>query len=184
MKYFTSDLHIKHKNILKFTKRPCEDIEQMQEIIITEWNKQITPEDITYHLGDLCFGKPQAAVDFIKQLNGEIHLLKGNHCNKNLQRELNKLPNVHAYDTPYLEIKENGQHIVLCHYPIYCWNRERYGAWMLHGHCHNSFIGHGKMIDVGLDACWENYNLFRPISFDEVSVIMQDKSIEPKDHHQ
>lgn len=183
MHYFTSDLHIKHKNILRFTDRPCRNLDHMEEMIIEDWNKDIKKGDVVYHLGDLCFGKPVDAVSFISKLNGEIHLLKGNHCNKVMQNELRKLPNVYAYDSPYHEIKFMKKKIVLCHYPIYCWNGERYGAYMLHGHCHNSFNGHGKMMDVGLDACWENYKLFRPISFDEVHEILKERPIDPRDYH-
>jgi hypothetical protein len=41
-----------------------------------------------------------------------------------------------------IEVKDNEsyQPIALCHYPLLSWDRQYYGAWMLHGHCHGTLI--------------------------------------------
>ena len=38
-----------------------------------------------------------------------------------------------------MEVKDNGKHIVLCHYPIPCFKNHYYGWYHLYGHVHNSF---------------------------------------------
>lgn len=186
MKWFTSDLHFFHKRILEFTKRPASTVEEMHELIVNNWNSVVSPDDIVYHLGDLNFSKPHKVIPILERLNGDIQLLQGNHDNDQAMSEYRKLPNVkRAQCSPYLELKEQGQKIVLCHYPFSTWNRAHYGSWHLFGHCHNSHRKPiGKSIDVGIDATWENYGKFRPLSFDEVREILDAKPIEVVDHHE
>ena len=55
MNHYTSDLHLFHKNIVKFTNRPDMNVEDHIEWIITLWNSQVKLGDTVYHLGDFCF---------------------------------------------------------------------------------------------------------------------------------
>jgi calcineurin-like phosphoesterase family protein len=85
----------------------------------------------------------------------------------------------------YFEIYVNGRPIVLSHYPILSWNGMGKGSWHIHGHCHgslyNSEIGKmyykNRVIDVGIECCPE------PLSFEEVKVIMENKTPIAVDHH-
>lgn len=190
MKYFISDIHIRHKNILKFTRRlekeGVEDIDSMEDILVKEWNSVVKPGDTVYDLGDSNFGKPHHYIQFLERVNGNVIKLKGNHCSTSAMKQYEAETDAHVIHSPYYECSEGSQKIVLCHYPMTAWNREHHGAWMLFGHCHNSMDPdaiHGKSMDVGLDALWENYGLFRPISFAELKGIMDNKHIEPLDGH-
>ena len=52
--FFTSDHHFGHKNIIKFSNRPFENADEMDEIMIQRWNEKIKPDEI-YHFGSQSF---------------------------------------------------------------------------------------------------------------------------------
>lgn len=43
--FFTSDTHFNHANIIRFCNRPFNDVEQMNETLIANWNRVVQPED-------------------------------------------------------------------------------------------------------------------------------------------
>lgn len=53
MKFYISDLHIGHKNILKFDNRPFTSLEEMEKTIINNWNGVVKKNDEVYILGDM-----------------------------------------------------------------------------------------------------------------------------------
>ena len=55
-RYVISDTHFNHSRILEYCQRPFDNVEQMNEVIINNWNKVINEDDIVYVLGDFCFG--------------------------------------------------------------------------------------------------------------------------------
>ena len=87
-KFFISDTHFFHANILKFLNksgnkiRPFQSVEEMHEIMIERWNKNIKPTDYVYHLGDVAFGIHTHRSQFnslMHRLNGHKRLTVGNH---------------------------------------------------------------------------------------------------------
>ena len=46
--FFTSDTHFYHGNIIRFCNRPFEDVEMMNETIISNWNRVVGPNDIVF----------------------------------------------------------------------------------------------------------------------------------------
>lgn len=54
MYYYISDMHLGHKNVLKFDSRPFESVEEMNETLIANWNVKVTDEDDVWILGDFC----------------------------------------------------------------------------------------------------------------------------------
>ena len=55
-RYVISDTHFNHSRILEYCQRPFDNVEEMNEVIINNWNKVINEDDIVYVLGDFCFG--------------------------------------------------------------------------------------------------------------------------------
>ena len=138
MNYFVSDLHFGHKNCLAFDNRPFTSIEEHDEFIIDTWNQTVGPDDDIFILGDISWHNSTKTIAIFKQLNGKLHLIKGNHDTTVLRNpELRKL---FIEITDYKELFiDKDRSIVLCHYPIPCFKNHYYGWYHLYGHVHNSF---------------------------------------------
>ena len=70
MKFYTSDLHFDHLNILKFEpeSRPFNTIDEMNEALIKKWNDKVKQDDEVYILGDFCFdNRGDRATYFLKK---------------------------------------------------------------------------------------------------------------------
>lgn len=55
MIWFTSDTHFGHANVLKFSERPWDDIDDMNYALIENINACVEPSDELYILGDFSF---------------------------------------------------------------------------------------------------------------------------------
>lgn len=71
--WFTSDTHFGGERTLKLSKRPFQTVEEMDRVLINNWNSLVNEDDIVYHLGD--FGDYTTA----EKLNGYINLITGNY---------------------------------------------------------------------------------------------------------
>lgn len=163
-KFFTSDLHFFHKNILKYENRPYKDVEEMNKDLIENWNKKVNKDDEVYILGDISFGGIPETVELLKQLNGKKFLIEGNHDSKYLKSS--DFKNQFIWIKKYKTIKINNIYMVLFHFPIYEWDRKHYDSIHLYGHIH-SHIGletfNNYSYNVGIDT-----NGYAPIEFNEI----------------
>lgn len=137
-KFFCSDLHFSHSNIVKYTNRGVETTqEQHDEWLIDLWNSQVNSGDIVYHMGDFSFAKKFGQIeDVLKRLNGTKKFIYGNHDGSLLDEALSYgyLDSLKQYDE--IKLPElNGQKLVLFHYPIGSFHHQARGNWHLHGHC-------------------------------------------------
>ena len=132
--FYISDLHLMHQNIIRFDNRPFETVEEMDKALINNWNSVVSNADHVYHLGDFCWGKEDDWIKCLKLLNGNIHIIKGNHDLKEYPPDVKKYI-VEAVD--YKEITDCGRHVIMCHYPIMCYKASyNPNCYMLHGHTH------------------------------------------------
>lgn len=75
-----SDTHFSHGQILVYEPtRQFDNYEAMDEYMISRWNEVVNPEDTLYHLGDVYIGSSKRRDYVLPQLNGNKHLLIGNH---------------------------------------------------------------------------------------------------------
>lgn len=178
--FYIADTHFGHYNIINFDKRPFPDTEQMEETIVKNWNCVVTNEDNVYILGDFCWGKEEEWIRILQRLNGQKCLIKGNHDLKQMSQ---RLQNLFSDIKDYKEVKDNGHHIILCHYPILFYRGSYSDAmWHFHGHTHNrteeeylrqSFVDSltrsdlnlGHIINVG---CMMPYMDYTPRTADEL----------------
>lgn len=173
--WFSSDTHFGHDKEFLYGPRGFTNIKDMNEAIIENWNSVVKPEDITYLLGDEMLGDNNIGLDCIKQLNGLIFLIYGNHttdARKELlftdERTKYKMLGGHyAY-----VIKHGKQSIYLSHYPCLTANFDSgkhfsQNVINLHGHVHSKtpWINPRNpfMYDVGMDS----HNC-TPVHIDEV----------------
>lgn len=133
MNYYIADLHFSHENIIKFDGRPYQTVEQMNSDLIKRWNSVVSDKDDVYVLGDM-FWKSEEAPMILEQLNGKIHLIKGNH-----DKITSDMLHYFSSISGYAEFNDNGKHVILCHYPIMFYNHSYMkNCWMLCGHVHNT----------------------------------------------
>ena len=157
MLYFTSDLHFYHDNIIQLTSRPYQDVNEMNERLIANWNKKIRPKDEVYILGDVTMKSYVYAQEALKQLHGRKYLIRGNHDRFVQQKEFDQ--SLFSWVKEYAELKYEGYQFILFHYPIAEWNGFYHGAIHLRGHQHNpaQVNVHNRdngfrRYDVGVDA--------------------------------
>jgi calcineurin-like phosphoesterase family protein len=184
--WFTSDSHYGHKNIVSGVTswrnedgeipfdavRNFPDIETMNDIMVSNINRNVEENDYLIHLGDWSFGGIEKVTEFRERINCKnIVLMLGNH-DHHIQKEKH-LQKLFTHVTHYEELKVTKKHdshkFILCHYPIISWNNQRNGAYMLHGHQHlkgdSRFCDRQeKRMDIGLCGSPE----FRPYHIDEL----------------
>ena len=116
MNYYIADLHFSHQNIIQFDKRPYQTIEQMNNDLVNRWNDVITDRDDVYVLGDMFWNTDDAPM-ILQMLKGRIHLIKGNH-----DKITSDMMHYFSSISGYAEINDNGNNLILCHYPIMFYN--------------------------------------------------------------
>lgn len=167
MKYFTSDLHAFHKNIIQFDNLPFNTLIEYRDFIKKVWNSTITEKDEIYLLGDSAVGGRNSDVNnFLHSLNGKKYLVKGNH-----EKEIMKtsyLREHFEWIKDYYVFDYNKQRFVLMHFPIEEWLNKRNNSIHLHGHCHGNKNMYNKennlrRKDVGFKAC-----NFKILSIEEI----------------
>lgn len=178
--WVTSDTHFGHDKAALWRGSPS--VEAMNAVLIEKWNSRIKKGDLVYHLGDFAFLHQEEVTRLLRHLNGQIHLVQGNHDE---DYNLKKCGFASVRDLRYVRLPWSGnesQKAMLCHYPMVTWRSSSYGAWMLHGHCHGNLdegrLPEAKRLDVGVDT-----NNLYPYSVEEIGAIMANRGFDQVDHH-
>ena len=165
--YFTSDWHFGHSKEFLWGPRGFQSSQENDETIIRNHNAIVTNEDDVYILGDLMLEDNDSGIEKVKQMNGKLHIILGNH-DTNTRIELYKqLPNV--VEVCYATLIKYGKaHFYLSHYPTICSNFDDNKPWHqsiinLFGHTHQQWNfyfdndptlinGNPYMYHVGVDS--------------------------------
>lgn len=163
--FVTSDLHLNHRNILKYCPHrggpeiSDELLIKMNEKIIGNWNSDIAIDDEVFIIGDVCMGQMIHAPGFIRRLNGKKHLILGNHDQglrklmKSDESTSDLFESVHQHYELTYKFDTTKNLICMCHYPMKFWNRMESGSIHLFGHLHGAPHGiEGRCKDVGMDT--------------------------------
>ena len=144
MRYYIADLHFFHQAMnTHMDKRGFEDTQQMNTYMIEKWNQKVRKKDEVVILGDLSWGNVQDTNTLLQQLHGKLYMIQGNHDRFLNHREANTSRFV--WIKPYAEMSDNNRKVVLCHYPILCYNGQYHltakgipKTYMLYGHVHDT----------------------------------------------
>ena len=181
-RWWTSDQHFGHTNIIRHCGRPFTDTDAMAAAMVDRWNDVVADSDEVWVLGDLVMN--QLAVNLaahVARLKGRKILVPGNHdaCWQGHRKGPRQVPaylevgGIHIVDDPS-PVVIAGQQLRISHFPylIDTHHDLRYiehrpdddGGWLLHGHIHEKWRQNGRQINVGVDA-WD----FAPVSDGTIS---------------
>lgn len=159
--FYISDTHFGHSKIITFLNkegkfvRPFSSTEEMDELIVENWNKKVRKVDTVYHLGDVVMNR--RCLPILNRLNGRKILIKGNH-------DIFKLSDYSAYFEDiraYKVLPASG--IIFSHVPIHPNQLDSRFKVNCHGHLHEKIIDDSKYMNL----CVEHLN-YTPIEFDEI----------------
>lgn len=183
--FLTSDLHVGHKNVLRFCNRPFLDIKDMSKDLIENWNRVVGENDIVFDLGDMFwFDSRHDVKKFIEKLNGHIYKLPGNH-DMNVEHlfelcDPEKVTVCRGIVCAYIqglnpEKPSKVYEVWMCHVPLSTWPHFEHTIQVF-GHIHSGPLTNNavdvpgkdliltkKQYDVGVDN-----NNFEPINILDV----------------
>ncbi len=193
MRYYIADLHFFHANINdRMDCRGFADVEEMNRYMIDKWNRKVGENDEVVILGDLSWGNAEQTSMLLRQLNGRLYLIRGNH-DKFVSKTTMDMSRF-VWVKPYEELYDNKRKVVLCHYPIMCYNGQyrlddngNPITYMLYGHVHDTrdqrlieqfqeitrstvtrdSQGNERMIPCNMINCFCMYSDYEPLTLDE-----------------
>lgn len=154
MIYLSSDLHFGHNREFIYGARGFSNVEEMNEAIVERFNSVIKEDDDLYLLGDLMLGDNNN-IDYVKRLNGRIHIVLGNHDGDTREQLYKTLPNVVEIEKA-IHLRYKKLYFYLSHFPAITENFDNINWWNLHGHIHSNQIQaypqYPATLHVGVDA--------------------------------
>lgn len=193
MRYYIADPHFSHGALnTKMDRRGFESVEAMNEYMLRQWNRKVRKNDEVVILGDLSWGKAEETNELLDRLNGRLYLIQGNHDRFLKNKDYNA--GRFVWIKPYEELQDNKRKVILCHYPIMCYNGQyrvdekgNPKVYMLYGHVHDtqdqrllerfqaitretasvSPDGKARQIPCNMINCFCMYSDYVPLTLDE-----------------
>ena len=166
-----------------YEPRGFSTVQENDETIVEKFNSVVQPNDDLYLLGDLMLGDNGQGLKHLRQLNGNLHILWGNH-DTTVRKELYKdLPNVAEVLGYAGMIKYRKWRFYLSHYPSITDNlNDLSKPWeqvkCLYGHTHqktNFYNDNPLLYHVGVDS----HNCY-PVSIEQIVEDIKIKFLEYK----
>ena len=130
-----SDMHFNHANIQEYAQRPTESLQAMENRMLDQYRRLISPSDVVIFGGDVSMGRSEqiaACFTKIKALPGTKVLVRGNHD----QSTMTQLTEVFDYVCAAFTFNTEHGLIDCTHYPM----PTLPGRRALHGHTHQHLI--------------------------------------------
>ena len=77
--FFIADTHFGDGNIIVYENRPFGNTEEMDRVIMENWNNTVSENDMVFVVGDFSFHDTEKTSEICHSLNGEKFLVMGNH---------------------------------------------------------------------------------------------------------
>ena len=172
--FVIGDTHWGHTKSLTFLRpdgerlRPFSCVEEMDELMVENWNKVVNARDTVYHLGDVVI--PKASLEILDRLNGRKILIRGNHDVASLKHFAKHFEDVRGAFFHHGDSTMRGG-LIFTHIPVHpsCLSGHYLGNVHGHLHCHLVLNETGEIDRRYFNACVER-NDFTPISLDVVKL--------------
>jgi len=168
--FFTADLHFNHANILTFKNadgskvRPFTSLEEMNETLVDNHNREVGSRDTVWNHGDVFLGKESEGLAYVRRLNGKKNLILGNHDHVTPAM-------IEAFDEIHIWKKWKKHNMFLSHFPLHpSTMAEMRGEGRIvnvHGHIHGNRSPNPAFGMSWINISVENTN-YKPISFEEL----------------
>lgn len=174
IRYFISDHHLFHENILKYCNRPFKDVKEMGEALLTYHNEVVRPEDSVSFMGDVTIRRG-GRIDKewfcreINKYNGHKRLYLGNHDHFPIQTYIDA-----GFEKIYATWRDE-KGILFSHIPVHP-NSLGSAKANCHGHIHQNpnYPPHVFKDQDGRTRYKPYINLsceavdYRPVSYDQL----------------
>jgi calcineurin-like phosphoesterase family protein len=159
--FFTSDTFFGRK--LSSAERGFSSVEEMDDVLIENWNSKVGSNDLVYHLGNFAWD-PISAESSIIHLNGRIHFIGGSYDQH--MSEVSLIKSNRHFLLPSISYLPK-EHIVLTHWPLLDWPEKKKGSLHIHGGLIKSNIQDGYRFNASVD----NWSL-SPVDMDSLKDII------------
>ena len=166
--FFTSDLHLGHKNVISFCKRPFEDVKIMNKTILDNINECVGEDDYLFILGDVFWFNDSHAIKrfFNSVVCKRIYIVPGNHDDFESYHRLEegRVQILDDINCLFLNTETDSTiyELWLSHVPLMTWpHRDQSRCYNFFGHIHSSdnrtegmdqdLPLHKNQYDVGVD---------------------------------
>ena len=169
--FVISDLHLGHANIIKYCSRPFPHnaVDEMDQVLIRNWNYTVKPGDRIYHIGDLCYGPlAKNPSEYLQRLNGRCTLIQGNHDGRPTG-PIHKVTVIHN-KIPFLLIHDPGN------------VPKSFDGWVIHGHHHNNDLKNYPFINFEKRRINVSAELvkYQPVSLFDLFTIIKNHQTKPE----
>ena len=181
--FITSDTHFGHDREFLYGPRGFSNIDDHDKAVIQNWNSVVQPDDTVYHLGDVMLNDNDHGMECLRQLNGTIIIVPGNHDTDTRLALYATLPNVKVIQSGIeglkatsVMLKYRKYNFYLSHQPTMTSNLDadphlRANVLNLYGHTHQQshfYEDRPYMFHAGLDS-----NNNTPVLLDDAIEMMK-----------
>lgn len=157
--FVAADLYLGHAPIIRRNNRPFVNVEEMNEVLLKNWNDTICYDDIVYFLGDISYGESAKDMDYwLKRLSGNIVYIKGDQ----------DISEKNEFLMDYVTVDVGKKQFYLVHNPTDA--PADFDGWIIHAHNYSHDLEKHPFIDrerktINISQEATDY---RPVSFAEI----------------